>query len=240
MPIVLKATLVTLIVSLGSLLQGAVGFGLGLFSVPFLVLLDPRLVPGPILLASGVLTLVMLRRERHAVLGQDLKWSLGGRVVGTGVALGVLTLVPLTHLGVVFGVLILGAVGLSASGWRVATSPSNLVGAGALSGFLATTVSIGGPPVALLYQHAAGPEIRATLSAFFLVGTVLSLTGLHFIGRFGLSELLLGLGLVPGIAIGFLLSKRIVGVVDRGLLRPAILTVSAVAALGVVVKALLP
>ena len=55
--------MLSLVVGLGSLLQGSIGFGLGLFAVPFLVLIDPRLVPGPILLASGVLTILMVHRE---------------------------------------------------------------------------------------------------------------------------------------------------------------------------------
>lgn len=187
---------VTLVMAGGALVQGSIGFGLGLFAVPFLVLIQPAFVPGPVLFSSGLLTILMLMRERQGIQRADLGWSLGGRVAGTGMAMAVLVLVPAEQMTLIFGLLILLATGLTASGYHVRATPGTLTGAGLLSGFMATTVSIGGPPMALLYSRSAGPNLRATLSAFFVVGTVLSLIGLHFVGRFGFPELLLGLALL--------------------------------------------
>src|SRR5690606_39990084 len=53
---------------------------------------------------------------------------------------------------------------------------STQLAAGMVSGTTGTAAGIGGPPIALLYQHRAGPVVRSTLSATFLVGTVLSFT----------------------------------------------------------------
>lgn len=228
----------SIIIFLGALLQGSVGFGMGLFAVPFLLLLDRALVPGPILLASGALTILMVVREHHAVRRRDLIWSLSGRVVGTLVALAVLRLLSPARFEAAFGILILFAVGLTALGVPVSLTPGHLTGAGMLSGFMGTTVSIGGPPMALLYQRETGPNIRATLSAFFLVGTVLSLTGLHLVHLFGAHELLLGLALLPGTWLGFLASRWTAGHLDRGYMRHAILAVSALTGAVVVVKGL--
>jgi len=139
--------LVTAVVGAGAALQGSIGFGLGLMAAPLLVLIEPRLVPAPLLLASGVLTVLLTHRERHAIITNDLKWSLGGRVLGTLPALAVLTVVPADRLGLAFGALVLLGVGLTASGWHLPPSPRVLLGAGALSGFMATTVAIGGPPM---------------------------------------------------------------------------------------------
>ena len=235
---VVEFTAVTLVMAGGALVQGCIGFGLGLFAVPFLVLIQPQFVPGPILFSSGLLTIMMLIRERHGIQRTDLAWSLSGRVVGTGVAMAVLVLVPAEQMKLIFGLLILLATGLTASGFHVRTTPRTLTGAGMLSGFMATTVSIGGPPMALLYSRSEGPSLRATLSAYFVVGTVLSLVGLHFVGRFGLTELLLGLGLLPGMAIGFALSIRAVRFVDGKALRPTILAVCAITGTLVVIQAL--
>lgn len=229
---------VTLVMAGGALVQGCIGFGLGLFAVPFLVLIQPAFVPGPILFSSGLLTIMMLMRERHGIQRADLGWSLGGRVVGTGIAMAVLVLIPAERMKLLFGLLILLATGLTASGFHVRSTPRTLTAAGLLSGFMATTVSIGGPPMALLYSRSAGPNLRATLSAFFVVGTVLSLVGLHLVGRFGLRELLLGLGLLPGMAIGFALSIRAVRYVDGKALRPTILAVCAITGALVVAQAL--
>lgn len=233
----LDAAAVTLVMAGGALVQGCIGFGLGLFAVPFLVLLQPQLVPGPILFASGLLTIMMLVRERHGVQRADLGWSLGGRVAGTILAMVVMIAVPAEQMKLLFGSLILLATGLTASGLHVRTTPRTLTGAGLLSGFMATTVSIGGPPMALLYSRSAGPNLRATLSAFFVVGTVLSLLGLHLVGRFGWTELLLGLGLLPGMAIGFAISTRAVRFVDGRALRPTILAVCAITGAVVIVQA---
>ncbi len=225
-------------VTIGATLQGSVGFGLGLFSVPLLVLIDPRFVPGPLLFSSIALTVLLTHRERAAVLFKDIKWAVGGRLLGIVAAAAALELVPGRQIGILFGILVLAAVGLSASGWRLAVTPKSLFGAGILSGFMGTAVSIGGPPMALLYQHETGARIRGTLSAFFLIGVSLSLVGLHVIGRFGWAEVLIALSLVPGILLGFAVSRRLTHVLDRGHVRRAVLVVSAASALAVLVRQL--
>lgn len=228
----------TLIMTAGALVQGLIGFGLGLLAVPFLVLLDPTLVPGPILFASGVLSVLMLVRERHAIRPRNLSWSLVGRVGGTALAALVLLIVPGDRLELLFGVLILVATGLTASGLHIGVTPGTLVGAGFASGFMATTVSIGGPPMALLYHRQDGPILRGTLSAFFVVGTVISLVALHLVDRFGWRELVLGVGLFPGILLGFALSTQLTRHLDGRMLRPAILAVCALTGMVVLVEAI--
>jgi uncharacterized membrane protein YfcA len=228
-----------LVVTIGATLQGSIGFGLGLFSVPLLVLIDPKFVPGPLLFSSLALTVLLTHRERGSVLFADLKWAVGGRLLGIAAAAAALELVPARQIGILFGVLVLGAVGLSSSGWRLAVTPRSLFGAGILSGFMGTAVSIGGPPVALLYQHETGARIRGTLSAFFFIGVSMSLVGLHLIGRFGWPEVLIALSLVPGIVLGFVLSRRLVHLLDRGYVRRAVLLVSGISALAVLARSLL-
>lgn len=227
------------VVFCGAVLQGSIGFGLGLMAAPLLVLVEPRLVPAPLLLASGVLTVLLTHRERHAIITDDLKWSLGGRVLGTLPALAVLTVVPGERLGLAFGALVLLGVGLSASGWHLPPSPRVLLGAGALSGFMATIAAIGGPPMALVYQRESGPRIRATLSAYFVVGVAISLAGLAWVGRFGLAETALAGALIPAILAGFWVSRHTARRLDRGSLRPAVLIVSAASAAAVIVKHLI-
>ena len=48
--------LATLVMAFGALVQGVLGFGGALVSVPLLLLMDPRLVPGPTTVAGTVLT----------------------------------------------------------------------------------------------------------------------------------------------------------------------------------------
>jgi len=229
----------TVITMAGAALQGSVGFGYGVFAVPFLLLIEPAFVPGPMLAAAFLLTLALTRRERRGVRVDDLKWSLGGRVLGIVAALWVLATVPPEHLTVLMGALILVAVALSASGLHIAPAPTALVGAGALSGFMSTTVSSGGPAIALLYQKESGGRVRGTLSAFFTIGTAMSIAGLYLIHRFGAPELILTGALLPGTTAGYFLSRRIASALDRGYMRAAVLVLSAVAGAIVVVKDLL-
>jgi hypothetical protein len=101
---------------------------------------------------------------------------------------------------------------------------------------MGTIASIGGPPMALLYQHASGARVRGTLSSFFLVGTITSLAALVFVGRFGREELRLSLLLLPGALFGFFGSRRLATRLDRGYTRRAVLMVAAVAGFIVVAR----
>jgi uncharacterized protein len=230
---------ISLVAVAGAALQGSIGFGFGVFSVPIFLLIEPSLVPGPVLAASVLLTIVMTHRERHAIRLPDLKWAIPGRILGIAAALGVLVTIPAAHLSALLGSLILLAVALTASGLHVPPRPATLTLAGVLSGFMATTVSVGGPPIALLYQRESGARIRGTLSAYFVIGTSLSVLGLHFVHRFGTRELLLAGALIPGTALGFLASRRIAPWLDRGYTRIAVLAMSGLMGALVVLKQVL-
>jgi len=227
------------VVTIGSAVQGSVGLGLGLVAAPILALIDPMLVPGPILLCGLVLTLLMSYRERRAMDIAGLKWGVVGRILGTLVAVVVLTNVPREEMTLIFGGLVLLAVALSASGLHVSPTMWTLISAGALSGFMGTTSNTGGPPIALVYQHAPGARLRSTLSGFFVPGTIMSLVALVAVRRFGRYELWSALTFLPGVLIGFLLSARTLSLLDRGYTRAAVLTLSAVSGAIVILRALL-
>ncbi len=230
---------ITAIIAVGAFLQATLGFGMALLAAPLLALLDPSLIPGPMLLTSALLTLLMTRREWHAVRGRDLGWSLGGRVIGIVVALAVMDRISTNGMDLLFGAIVLGAVLMSAGGMSFRLTPGTLWHAGMVSGLMGTVTSIGGPPMALIYQNERGPEVRGTLSAYFLVGTILSVMGLAWAGRFGLPELRTGLMLCPGVILGYLASRRALGFMDRRGLRPAILAMAAASGLVVILRQLL-
>ncbi len=81
---------------LGATLQGSVGFGLGFVAVPLLAVADPRYLPGPLLLAALVLTILLSWREHESIQVKGMTWVLVGRLVGAliGVRLLVLILIP--------------------------------------------------------------------------------------------------------------------------------------------------
>ncbi len=221
----------TVVMALGSVLQGSIGFGLALFAAPLLALIDTRLAPGPLLVANVVLTALMAHREWKQVRIGDLGWSLGGRVIGIAIAIGIMRGLSTHQLELFFGGIVLLGVAMTALGLSFKLNPGTLVGAGLVSGIMGTATAIGGPPMAIVYQRESGPSFRGTLSAYFTIGAVLSAVGLIWSGRFGLPELTAGLLLCPGVFLGYVASHRFIGAVDRKGIRPAVLTVSAISAI---------
>jgi uncharacterized membrane protein YfcA len=230
---------VTVVMTISALLQGAVGFGLGLIAIPFLVYLDVRYVPGPLLVAALTLHSLVLRRDRSGVDKSGLTMLLSGRVLGTIPAAMLLAYLPLDSMKILIaGVVLAGALmGVLHAGAH--PTPGVLFSAGTASGFMATAAGLGGPPVALVYQRETGVRLRGTLAAYFIVGTVLSLGALAWAGRFGMDEIRLSGMLIPGTVLGYFLSRPAAAYLDSGRTRIAVLIVSALAAVSVIVTVLL-
>ena len=110
---------------------------------------------------------------------------------------------------------------------------------GFVSGVAGTTTGVGGPPLALTLQHIPPRQLRGTMSVYFLVGASISLVVLAAWGEFGTRHLLAVALLVPGQLLGYLVSGRLVRVLDRGYTRPALLIISVAAALSLLVRALI-
>jgi len=226
---------------LGACVQGLVGFGSNLIAAPLLVLIDDRFAPAPINIASALLNILLVLRARRASLPTDrlVRFAMAGEVPGTLAAGALLTVLAARGLSIAFAVLVFLAVVLSVSGLSLARNRHNLAAAGALSGFMGTISGIGGPPIALVYQHEPAPLLRGTLPKFFLVGSALTLVTLAAIGKLGWEQLRLALALIPGMLIGLRVSKLLAGHVDQRSMRPVVLVLSSVAAVSVLLRELL-
>lgn len=222
--------------AVGAFVQGSVGFGHNLIAAPVLALVDERFVPGPAIASALLLTGLMAWRDHQGLHLGEIRTALVGRVPATFLAAATVALLPAGPLAVLFAVLVLLAVAIVASGVHVRPTTGTLLGAGALSGFMGTLTSIGGPPIAMLYANEPGVRMRGTLAGFFLVGTVLSLGALTVTGSFGTTELGLTAWTIPGVLAGFLLSARGATHLDAGHTRTAVLAVSVLGAVSVLVK----
>lgn len=223
----------------GAFVQGSVGFGHNLIAAPVLALIDGRFVPGPSIAAATVLTLLMAVRDRRDLHLGEIRIAMIGRIPATVLAAATVALLPARPLAILFALLVLAAVAITASSTRLRPTRNTLLAAGALSGYMATATSIGGPPMAMLYANEEGPRMRGTLAGYFLLGSVVSLLALAVAGSFGAAEVGLTAVAAPGVVLGFLLSGAGARRLDAGRTRPAVLAVSAVAALSVLGKALL-
>jgi uncharacterized membrane protein YfcA len=229
--------LAALVVLVASALQGAVGFGANLVAAPLLVLIDPVFVPGPLIAVALVLNGLMMWRDREPVERSHIGLALAGRVPGSALGALALVAIPSGDLGLYFGALVLVAVLLSFSPFDVPVTAPTIAGAGAVSGFMGTSIGIGGPPIALLYQHEPGARFRSILSRLLIYGALISIGMLVVVGEFGTDELVAALVLVPSIVAGFVCSGPLARHLDKGHTRKAILATSAVSALVVIVKA---
>lgn len=226
-------------VLIGSAVQGSVGLGLGLVAAPVVSLLQPSLMPGTMLIATVLLPVLTLAGEWRHVDYRGVSWALAGRLVGTvGGVWVVATLAPRT-LGLVVGVMVLAAVVLTTSTLHVRPTPGTLSAAGVVSGVAGTATSIGGPPIALVYQHDPGPRIRASLAAYFVVGVSVSLAALAIGGQLPREQVTYGLALLPFVVAGFVLARPLRRYVDGRWLRSVLLTVITVSGVVLVVHSLL-
>lgn len=235
-PVALAIAFVAVFV--GSAVQGAAGFGLGLIAAPILLLLDPRWVPGPVMASGVALTVLVAYRERGDIDYLGLRFAFIGRTIGTIAAAALLTVVSASAFDFIFASLVLLAVVLSMLGLQISPTPGHATSAGLLSGFMGTISSIGGPPLALLYQREGGARLRATLSALFVIGALISVAALAVIGRFGIVELWLTAFLVPAGVLGFVAAGWLRGLVDHAGVRPLVLALSAASAIVVLIRAI--
>jgi uncharacterized membrane protein YfcA len=230
--------LLALVFVVGATIQRLVGLGLGLVGAPLVSLLDPSLMPELVLVLAALLPLLTLARSRAEIDWRGLAWVLPARVPGTAVGVFFLAVFPRGAVGVAVAVMVLLAVVLSLVAVEVPVRPATLAAAGLLSGATGTATSIGGPPVALLYQHRSPAQIRSTLAVLFTVGAAMSLVGVWASGHFELRLLLLALFLSPCLALGVWCGGRLQGVVPDRLIRPAVLAVCAASALVLLVRSL--
>lgn len=218
-------------VVLAAALQASIGFGMGMLAAPVVVLVDPALLPGTLIILATVVTLMVVLTERQHIDLGGTGWALTGRIPGTVAGALLVAWLPERGLALMLaGVILLGVV-LTTSGWRPAPLRPNLVLAGATSGLLGTATSIGGPPMALVWQSKEGPGYRGTLSGFFLVSSVLSILALAVTGSINHTILAAVALFIPAPVVGFGLSLLLNRHMSRSRLRWTAIGVSCFGAL---------
>jgi uncharacterized membrane protein YfcA len=226
-------------VLVGAAVQTGVGLGLGLVAAPVVSLLDPTLMPGSVLITTALLPVLTLSAEWRHIDLRGMSWALAGRLVGTGAGVWVVATLAPRSLAILVGAMVLVAVVLTATAVRVRPTPGTLSFAGLISGVSGTATSIGGPPIALVYQHDPGPRVRSTLGAYFLVGVVVSLAALGLAGQLESRDVAAGAVLLPFVLAGFLLARPLRRVVDGHVLRAALLVVVTASGVVLIVQSLL-
>jgi len=237
----MSGTEIFLIISIfmiASAIQGSIGFGANLFAVPLLALINPELIPIPILIVNPIMNLMLAWRERGNVDRPALISALIGRVPGVVLGVVALSLISSDHLGLLFGILLLIAIGLQLSGLTLSRTRRSVTLAGGVSGFMATAVGVGGPPMALALKDLPGPSFRATMSPYFVIGSSLSILGLILGGQFEISDIWNSLLLLPAAIAGILISGPLRSRVDSGRIVYFIYFLSSAGAIALLIRSL--
>jgi uncharacterized membrane protein YfcA len=227
-----------LIVLLGGMVQGAIGFGINLMVVPVLAILIPGSVPGSMILLSMPMTLTMLLREHHAIDWLGVRWITLGRLPGTFVGVAIVTALTDTQLGIVVGLVILLGVGLSVVHPGIRIRRPSAFAVGGVCGVTGTAAGVDGPPLALLYQRAEPHTLRATLATCFLIGAAISGVALALGGQLSGEQLVLTAILLGPMLIGLALSGVLARRIPPTALRPLVLGFATVAGCLAIVRPL--
>ena len=210
-------------VVVAAFIQGTTGVGFALIVAPVLAFLAPDLVPVCLLVLMIPLNVYVAWRERTALDRAGAAWITAGRFVGTFGGLWLLAALTSSQLGIVIG----AATILAAIATLIAPSftPGNraYVAAGVITGVTETATGIGGPPLALVYQHHGAATLRSTIAFCFLVGQVMSLVLLAIAGRVHASQLGAALVFLPMVLLGAAMSRLVHGRVGGRKLRAFVL-----------------
>ncbi len=219
-------------------MQASIGFGMGMLAAPIVAIVDPGLIPGTLIMLATLLTIFVVIREHQEIDMAGTGWALAGRVPGTIAGALLLAALPERVLAFALAGVVLGGVALTSTGWIPAPHRRNLVLAGATSGVLGTATSIGGPPMALVWQNTTGARLRGTMSGFFLVGSVMSIAVLALTGAVDGRTVSSFAVLMPAVAVGFALSRMVNHLLNRQRQRWVAIVISAVGAIVLIIRQL--
>lgn len=196
-------------VGIAAFVQGSSGLGFALIVAPVAGLLDPGLVPVFVLASMIPLNLYVAWRERVSLDLRGAGWITGARLAATPGGLALLWVIPDRRLGLFVGAATVLAAVVSLAAPAFTPGRRAYVGAGVVTGLTETATGVGGPPLALVYQHRPPAELRSTVAVCFLVGEVASLALLFATGQGSSAQLGWAVVLLPALAVGAWLSRLV-------------------------------
>lgn len=227
-----------LIIFIGSTVQGVIGFGLGTISTPIMALIKPELVPVVVLCLAFVIACTTLHRSWSETDWKMVWYSNIARLPGTVLAVWALAILSTNSLQLFIGCAVIFTMVLSSLGWTPKVNAPNTIFAGLLSGFLGTSTSIGGPPMALLMKSFNPTKARGTLSATFVFGSVVSMITLGIGGQITAYQLKFAAIYLPLAILGLFAASYFNRFVDRKLLNRIVITVSIGASIVLIIQSL--
>lgn len=225
-------------VAVAATAQATTGIGFALVVAPVAAAIRPDLLPGALILLMLPLNAWVFWRERGGVDKVGVGWITAGRVVGALLALALLATLSQRGLSLLIGVSTLLAVLASWLAPRFRPDRAAFATAGLVTGVTETATGIGGPPLALVFQHRPPPELRASVALSFLLGEIMSVALLLPAGLLTRDQMVAFLALLPAVAVGVAASFPLRARLPAGALRTIVLVFAAVSSVLIVARAI--
>ncbi|MEL7464462.1 MAG: TSUP family transporter [Pseudomonadota bacterium] len=224
----------------GTIVQRLSGQAYGMIAAPIVALAAPQHLPAAVILLGVVVGAGALSMDLKAVNWREAGPGFAGRAAGAGVGAAIAAaLTDSAAFGIVVGGLVLLAVGLSASGLRIAIRPATLAAAGLTAGIMGTITAIGAPPMAILYANEEAKRSRAMQNLFFVWGMVWSIGALAFVGLVRLADLTLVAHLLPVAVAALFASRPAARALEGQSIKPVALSLAALAACLIIARSAL-
>ena len=225
-------------VGVAAFIQGTVGMGFALIVAPVCGLIAPGLLPVALLVLMLPLNVFVTWRERGQLDLSGAGWVTIGRTAGALLGIWVLTAITRGHLNLLIGLSTVLAAVVSLCAPAFEPGRMAFMAAGVVTGVTETATGIGGPPLALVYQHHKAPILRSTLALCFAVGEMISLVMFLTMGLINSRLVASTLLFFPFLAIGAGSSQLAHRHVKGSLLRTFVIVFAVASGTLIIVKSL--
>ena len=197
----------TIIIAASALLQGLSSFGFSILSLPLLsIYLSPKTVVPMLLFYSIIINLTVIASCWKSFSIRSIIFLLIGAVAGLPIGAHLLMILNDLWLrkGIGVFVVILSLVLLSGKRWKLKRERTSQLFIGFLSGILAGSLGISGPPIILFLSNKGvqKDEFRANLSGYFFLINIFTIPVYILNGLFTKEVFHYTLNWLPALIIG--------------------------------------
>lgn len=232
------------IVLLAGFVQSVAGFGFCLVAAPLLLfVLEAKSVVVIGVILNAVLCALILFHSRQHVDIRRVALICVGSIFGIPLGAYLLSSINPSMIKLAIAVLVIpfSVFLLLGHAHRFKRDSLGCGATGFVSGVLATSTSLSGPPVVLflLNQGLVKEQFVATLAAYFLFGNLVSVGAFSFIGMVTTGLLMDVIILLPTLVIGFYAGIKVRPKINAALFKRIVTSIVSVTALTLIVTFLL-
>lgn len=224
--------IITVIVFLGGLIKGFLGFGMPLFATPLLALFMPLLSVIPMMAVPVLASNIYQAKFSRKSLGYLKRfWPLGlGQIIGVSLGVQVLVSADSNVLKICLGIIVLINIALRTTKWKLKIPPSkegisSPVG-GLAAGIVGGTTSFVGPLLVLYLsslENLKKDDFVKAIALLYLAGFLPMYGGLAVLGSFSLTQLFGSFAICVPMLIGIWLGERLRFKVSEALFERAVM-----------------